>query len=181
MARQDIEFQTSDHVTLRGWLYTSDHIANKAPCVIMCPGLAGIKEMRLDSFAEHFVANLPVCCLLFDHRGWGASNALDGQARNETIPMTQCSDISDAITYASTLPQVSADKIALWGCSYSGGHVLYVGAVDKRVSLVLSQVPLASGWNSSQRALPSDLESKFNHVFAQGMTINPMMTRCTID
>jgi dienelactone hydrolase len=172
MTRQNVEFRTSDHVTLRGWLYTNDGVTGKVPCIVMCSGMAGIKEMRLDAFAEYFVAKLPVCCLLFDHRGWGESDVLAGQPRNETIPMTQCSDISDAITFASTLEQVTANKIGIWGSSYSGGHVLYVGAVDKRVKLVLSQVPMVSGWNSSERALPTDAGPIMSTAFANGMLSN---------
>ena len=42
-------------------------------------------------------------------------------------------------------------KIGLWGTSFSGGVVLFVAALDKRVSCVVSQVPFVSGHHKSLR------------------------------
>ena len=39
---------------------------------------------------------------------------------------------------------IDPDRIGIWGSSYSGGHVLVVGALDRRVRCVVSQVPLVS-------------------------------------
>jgi cephalosporin-C deacetylase-like acetyl esterase len=74
---------------------------------------------------------------VYDNRNFGES---DGEPRHEIVPTQQQSDYSDAITYAQSLDEVDADKIGIWGSSYSGGHVLIVGAVDRRVKAVLSQV-----------------------------------------
>jgi cephalosporin-C deacetylase-like acetyl esterase len=41
-------------------------------------------------------------------------------------------DYRDAITFAETLPETDVDRIGIWGSSYSGGHVLVVGAIDRR-------------------------------------------------
>ena len=54
-------------------------------------------------------------------------------------------DYRDAITFAATLPQTDPARIGVWGSSYSGGHVLVVGAIDRRVKCVVAQVPLISG------------------------------------
>lgn len=96
--------------------------------------------MDLDAFAEYFTSKLPITALVYDNRGFGASDAKEGAPRHEIIPREQQSDYSDAITYAQTLSDVDPEKIAVWGSSYSGGHVLYVGAVDRRVKAVLAQV-----------------------------------------
>ena len=80
---------------------------------------------------------MSISCLVYDNRNFGDS---DGEPRHEIIPSLQQSDYSDAITYAQSLDEVNADKIGIWGSSYSGGHVLLVGAVDRRVKAVLSQV-----------------------------------------
>ncbi|EXJ72101.1 uncharacterized protein A1O5_04605 [Cladophialophora psammophila CBS 110553] len=166
MGRENVEFKTSDRVTLRGWFYTSDSASGKAPCLVMSHGFTALKEMDLDAFAEYFVSNLPITCLVYDNRGFGDSDAAEGEPRSEIIPMTQCSDISDAITYASTRPEVNPDKIGIWGSSYSGGHVLYVGAVDRRVKAVLSQVPCVSGWDNFNRLVRPDFAVGFNATFA---------------
>jgi len=141
MARKDIEFQNSIGITLRGWLYTpTDTTEQPLPCLVMEHGFSAVKEMGLDSFGEAFVANLKLVVLIFDNRGFGASDAGAGQPRLEIIPSDQISDFSDAITYAQSLPEVDSKNVGIWGSSYSGGHVLVVAATDKRVKAVISQV-----------------------------------------
>jgi cephalosporin-C deacetylase-like acetyl esterase len=137
MPRKDIEFRTTDGVTLRGWFYSPESSSGKVPCLVMAHGWSALKEMDLDAFAEYFTSNLAISCLVYDNRNFGES---DGEPRHEIIPSQQQSDYSDAITYAQSLDEVNADKIGIWGSSYSGGHVLLVGAVDRRVKAVLSQV-----------------------------------------
>ncbi|KIW17279.1 hypothetical protein PV08_04470 [Exophiala spinifera] len=167
MGREDIEFKTSDRVTLRGWFYSSELITSpKAPCLVLSHGFSALKEMDLNTFAEHFISKLPIHCLVYDNRGFGDSDAAEGEPRYEIVPMTQCSDMSDAITYAASRSEVDADKIGIWGSSYSGGHVLYVGAVDRRVKAVLSQAPCVSGWDNFKRLVRGDFEVGFNAAFA---------------
>lgn len=137
MPFRDVEFKASDHLTLRGWFCTPSFSSGKLPCLVMAHGFAAHKEFNLGTFAEYFTSNLPVAVLAYDHRCIGAS---EGEPRREIIPALQISDYSDAITFAQSLPEIDADKIAIWGSSYSGGHVLSVGAVDRRVKAVISQM-----------------------------------------
>ncbi|RVX72007.1 hypothetical protein B0A52_04605 [Exophiala mesophila] len=142
MGRESIEFKNSDGVTLRGWFYTPDNAAaGKLPTLVLAHGFTALKEMTLDFYAESFTSALPINCLVYDHRGFGESDHVPGQPRGELVPNLQISDYSDAITYASTRPEVDADRIGIWGTSYSGGHVLTVAAIDRRVKVVLSQGP----------------------------------------
>lgn len=143
MSRKDIEFQTSDNLTLRGWLYTpltSTANKKKLPCMILVQGWAALKEFTLDKVAEAFVANLPLACLVYDHRSFGSSDTAPGQPQFEIIPSLQISDLQDAITYVQGLEHIDSSKIGIWGSSYSGGHVLHLAATDKRVKVVISQV-----------------------------------------
>ncbi|BCS16887.1 hypothetical protein ASPFODRAFT_211675 [Aspergillus luchuensis CBS 106.47] len=162
MPIRDVAFETSDHLTLRGWVFTPSSFDGKLPCVVMAHGFAAHKEFNLGSFAEYFTSNLPVAVLAYDHRCTGAS---DGEPRREIIPALQISDYSDAITFAQSLPEVAAHKIAIWGSSYSGGHVLTVGAVDRRVKAVISQVPLTSGWDTFHRINRADSIPRLNKLF----------------
>ncbi|CEL11630.1 Putative DltD N-terminal domain protein [Aspergillus calidoustus] len=129
----------------------------------MAHGFAAHKEMGLRPFAEYFTSNLRIACLAYDNRCIGAS---DGEPRREILPALQISDYSDAITFAQSLPEVDAEKIAIWGSSFSGGHVLTVGAVDRRVKAVISQVPLTSGWDTFHRLNRADLVPGLNQLFA---------------
>ena len=126
MPRQDIEFCTSDHVVLRGWLYTPSSAEGKLPCLVMSHGFTAVKEMALDHFAEEFVSKLSLACLVYDNRGFGSSDCAPGQPRYEIIPSLQISDMQDAITFAQTRDEIEPSNIGVWGTSYSAGHCLQV-------------------------------------------------------
>ena len=129
MARRDIAFD-ADGVTLRGWFYSAEGSSGPGPAVVMAHGFSAVKEMYLDSFAEVFAA-AGLNVLVFDNRCFGAS---DGEPRQEIDPWAQVRDYRNAITYLNTMPEVDPGRIGIWGSSYSGGHVLVVGAIDRRGS-----------------------------------------------
>ena len=177
MPRTDVEFQTTDGVTLRGWLYRplSSAVATELPCLVMSHGFSALKEMDLDTFADRFTSDLQISCLVYDNRGFGTSDTGPNQPRHEILPDQQMSDISDAITYAQSRDDVNASKIAIWGSSYSGGHVLRVGAIDRRVKAVLSQVPCVDGWSNFNRLVRPDFAQNMNVAFQQGLPAPPVV------
>jgi dienelactone hydrolase len=134
----------------------------------MAHGMSALKDMDMNLFAEYFTTNLPVACLGYDHRGFGDSDTKEGQPRFEIIPAQQNSDFSDAITYAQSLPDIDPDRIGIWGTSLSGGHALWVGAVDRRVKLVLCQVPMVDGWTTLCQMVRPDFVAALNKTFQDG-------------
>jgi pimeloyl-ACP methyl ester carboxylesterase len=167
MTRTDVSFQTSDGVTLRGWFFAPETRSKdqKLPCLILAHGFTCVKEMGLDEVASRLTSALPLSCLVFDFRGFGSSDTLPGQPRLEVIPSLQCSDLRDAITFAQTKEGVDKDRIGLWGYSFSGGHVLYLGAVDRRVKAVISLAPMTDGWENFLRLARPDLVQQLNQGF----------------
>lgn len=139
----------------------------------MAHGFSALKDMELESFAEYFVSELDLACLVYDHRGFGDSNTKEGQPRQEIIPAQQMSDFSDAITYAQSLNQVDLDAIGIFGSSYSGGYVLHVGAVDRRVKAVLSQAPCVDGWANFHCLIRPDFIGGLNKAFEYGAFKRP--------
>lgn len=169
MPHEDISFKTSDNVILRGWFYHPESKSSaKLPCLILSHGFSALKEMDLNTFAQYFTTHLPLTCLVYDNRGFGSSDNKEGEPRHEIIPPVQCSDISDAITYVQSREDVYDDRIGIWGSSYSGGHVLWVGAVDRRVTAVISQVPCVSGWDNFHRLIRPDFVKSLNEAFQAG-------------
>ncbi len=152
--RKEIEIN-AEGVILRGWLYTPDGLSESTPVVVMAHGFSAVKEQYLDRYAEVF-STAGFSALVFDHRNFGES---DGVPRQEIDPWQQIRDYRHAITFASMLPEIDKNRIGVWGTSYSGGHVLVVGAIDRRVKCVVSQVPTISGSASSQRRIRPDLVS----------------------
>src|SRR5208283_4782678 len=83
--------------------------------------------------------------------------ASGGEPRQHIDPWRQVSDCRDAITFVGSLPGVDKSRIGIWGSSYSGGHVLVVAAIDRRVKCVVSQVPLISGLGNTRRLIRADM------------------------
>lgn len=161
--KNDIEFKTEDGITLRGWHFIPDGGTGPFPTIVMAHGFSAVKEMYLDKFAKAF-AEAGMAAIVFDNRNFGAS---DGEIRQEIDPWIQVSDYRDAITYAETLAETDCSKIGIWGSSYSGGHVLVVAALDRRVKAVVSQVPLASGHANARRLIRADFISGLQRAFEE--------------
>lgn len=161
-SRMDVEFN-AEGATLRGWFYQPTGVTQAVPTIVMAHGFSSVKEMYLDSFADVF-AKAGFGVLVFDNRNFGASG---GEPRQEIDPWQQIRDYRHAITYVSTLPKVDANRIGIWGSSYSGGHVLVLGAIDRRVKCVVSQVPLISGNRNGQRLIRADFYKSLRANFDQ--------------
>lgn len=151
--RRDISFSTQDGLTLAGWLYLPDNTDARHPAIVMAHGFSAVKEQYLDKYGEAF-AQAGFAVLIFDNRNFGAS---EGLPRQEVDPLLQIRDYRDAISFAMTLPAIDPQRIGVWGSSYSGGHVLQVGAFDRRVKCVVAQVPDISGSMDLRLAVRPDL------------------------
>jgi fermentation-respiration switch protein FrsA (DUF1100 family) len=147
MTRDDIEFGARDGTTFAGWFYRPREESPRLPCIVMSHGFTAVIDQGLAEFAEVF-ANAGFAVLVYDQRGYGRSG---GTPRQETDPFRQMHDMRDAITFASLQQEVDRTRIGVWGASYSGGHAIVVGAVDRRVGCVVSVVPATSGFELVKR------------------------------
>ena len=140
--RQDIQF-ISEGLKCAGWFFKASGM-DKAPCVILAHGFCGVKEMRLGAYAEAF-AGAGYHALVFDYRHFGDS---EGEPRLILDIKKQHQDWRAAIRFAKGLPGVDSHRIALWGTSFSGGHVLEIAATDQDpdIAAVISQVPHMNGF-----------------------------------
>ncbi len=132
--RSDVKF-VSLGATIRGWLFQPDVI--RAPAVVMAHGFSATRAMTIDKYAEAF-CSAGFVVVLFDHRGFGAS---DGDPRQEVNPWVQTRGYLDAVEFAAALPSVDPSQIALWGDSFSGAVAFVATAIDSRVRAVVAQVP----------------------------------------
>ena len=129
----------SEGVALRGAFYpAADRAA--APVVVMAHGFSAVAE-QLAAQASAF-ARAGFAAFVFDNPGFGLSG---GFPRQEVDPVAQLRAYRDAVGYVRTLPAVDPERIALWGSSFSGGHVLQAGALDPRVACIVSKAPFVSG------------------------------------
>ncbi|CAM2759832.1 alpha/beta hydrolase [Skermania piniformis] len=140
--RLDVEIPSGQD-TLAAWLYLPDlpETAPTPPVIVMAHGLGGIRQMRLDAYAERFTA-AGYAALAFDYRHFGAST---GEPRQLLDVKLQLADWATAIAYARSRPEVDPDRVVLWGTSFGGGHVIATGARDTRVAAVIAQCPFTDG------------------------------------
>ncbi|WP_290596002.1 MULTISPECIES: alpha/beta hydrolase [unclassified Archaeoglobus] len=103
-------------------------------CIVMAHGFGAVKDALLP-YADVFKEKFDV--LLFDYRHFGKS---DGEPRQLISIKKQLEDWERAVKYAKERYR----KVALWGSSFSGGHVL-VTASKLDVDAVVSQVPFVDG------------------------------------
>lgn len=160
--RTDVEFDARG-TTLRGWLYTPDSGTGPFATVVMAHGFSALKEMDLDRYAEVFSA-AGLAALVYDNRNLGTS---DGQPRFEIDPVAQMRDYQDGVTYAESRSEVDADRIGIWGTSYTGGLVLIAAALDRRVKCVVSQVPYISGYENILQVMPLENREQFYRMVCE--------------
>lgn len=135
--REDVQFP-SDGDLISAWLYRPAG-GGPAPLLVMAHGLGGVRSMRLDAYAERFGA-AGYACLVFDYRNFGDS---EGRPRQVLDIGMQLADWAAAVAYARTLPGIDPDRIALWGTSFAGGHVIATAARLPGIAAVVGRpVPL---------------------------------------
>jgi uncharacterized protein len=151
--RRDVSFH-SQGLKLAAWYYVPRGLKadEKRPAIVMAHGFSAPKEALLQNFADRFAA-AGFVVLVFDYRYLGAS---EGEPRNQIFPHEQIEDYRNAITWTQMQKEVKAEKIGVWGTSYSGAHVLHLGAFDRRVKAVVSQVMLVDGPANAARLNRAD-------------------------
>ncbi|WP_278265770.1 alpha/beta fold hydrolase [Nocardia sp. AG03] len=152
MTRTDVTFP-SDDGTCAAWLYRPAGSAEgpARPIIVLAHGLGGVKEMRLDAFAERFAA-AGYLCLVFDYRHFGASS---GEPRQLLDIDRQLADWRAAVAYARTVEGADPDRVVVWGTSFGGGHVIITAARDQRIAAAIAQCPFTDGLASSTTMPPT--------------------------
>ncbi|MED5816019.1 alpha/beta fold hydrolase [Mycolicibacterium sp. 050232] len=119
-----------------GYLRMSDR--QPGPCVVLCTGFGGTQDTpAVVATAEAFAA-AGFHSLTFDYRGFGESS---GRPRQVVSIQGQLADIAAAVACARGLDGVDPARIALWGTSLGGGHVVTAAARDHEIAAVVAQVP----------------------------------------
>jgi hypothetical protein len=148
-ARTDVTFQ-SGKGSCAAWYYKEIDARTDAPIIVMAHGFAGVRRLRLDSYAEKF-ADAGYRVLVFDYRHFGDS---PGEPRQLLDIDQQLADWRSAVAYARSLSAAAPARIVLWGTSLGGGHVLTTAASNGDATAVIAQVPHVSGIAASRSVGP---------------------------
>ena len=147
------------------WCAAWHYPSRSGGCVVMAGGLAVTKEPGTDAFAVQFSeAGLGV--LAFDHRHLGASG---GAPRQITPVRSQLEDWRAALAFAATLPGVDPRRLAAWGFSVSGGHVLKIAAEHPALAAVVAQTPNVDGLAAARNAARHTTRSALLRLTVRGL------------
>ncbi len=138
--RSDVRFDVRG-TPVSAWLYRPEPSAGPTPCVVMGCGAAGTKDMGMEPYALRF-RDAGCAVLLFDYRHWGESG---GEPRQLMWIPYQLEDYAGAVAFARGLGGIDPARLALWGTSLSGGHVVVAAARDHGVACLLAQCPALDG------------------------------------
>jgi pimeloyl-ACP methyl ester carboxylesterase len=136
--REDAEFLSKTDAC-QAWVYRPARYGEgHTPCIVMAHGFGLTRDAGLEPYAQKF-AGAGFVVVLFDYRHFGASA---GEPRQLLSVNRQLEDWANAISFARTLNGVDTKRVALWGTSFSGGHVIVAAAKDGKIAAVSSQCPM---------------------------------------
>lgn len=141
-----VNFKSEGH-TLSGVLVLPEGAKGPVPVVVMGGGWCYVKEIVMPHYGKDIVA-AGSAVLMFDYRNFGESS---GERRQHINPWEQIEDFRSAVSYAETLPEIDPNRIGVWGISYAGGHAIAVAAIDSRVKLAVSNIPVVNGYENMRR------------------------------
>jgi len=140
----------SEGVRLVGDLYSPESLkpGERRAGIVLCHGYTGVKDIYLPDNAR-VLNEAGYVAMTFDYKGWGDSEG----PRSRLAPYSRVADVQAALTFLGTVPEVDPDRLGIYGTSYGGATVVWVGAIDRRVKCVVSVVGIGNGerWMRSVR------------------------------
>ncbi len=138
-------------VKLHGFLHRPDAASGRLPFIVQGPGWLGLADAKLyRPYHEAFTA-AGFAVLIFDYRGFGASEG----DRGTLSPAWQLDDWRNAIAYMRGRDDVDATRGAIFGSGGTGGgNAVLAAAYEPEIRATISQVPVADGrdWLHRMRA-----------------------------
>jgi dipeptidyl aminopeptidase/acylaminoacyl peptidase len=136
---EEVAFPTTDGLTLHGWFMPAKGRApGPAPTVLHVHGNTGDISNHRGVCA--FLQDAGFHVLLFDYRGFGASDDARGPLRREWL----VEDTGAAIEYLLTRGDVDHDRVAVFGYSLGAVLGLAASAERERVRAVVAYAGFAS-------------------------------------
>jgi uncharacterized protein len=140
IAREQVRFASGDS-DCAAVLMRPERARADAPCVVLAHGFGALKEGGPIRTGERFAA-AGYAALAFDYRHFGESG---GEPRQLLDIRRQHADWHAAVDFARALDGVDPARVAVWGSSFGGGHVIHVAASDTTIAAAIAQVPYADG------------------------------------
>ncbi|MGK8558009.1 alpha/beta hydrolase [Nocardia gipuzkoensis] len=111
------------------------------PVVVLVHGGGATHEMMLGQYEKWFSeAGLAVVAFDFCHLGESS-----GQPRQLVSQRRYARDVDSALDFVRSRPELDSTRIALWGTSFGGSHVVAAAARHPELSAAVVQCPVLSG------------------------------------
>ncbi|MGD9619919.1 MAG: alpha/beta hydrolase [Mycolicibacterium sp.] len=133
---REVSFEV-DGSRIAGLLYRPTDAHAPSACVVMATGFSGTMDWILPDFAKAF-ATRGLAVLTFDYRFFGRSG---GEPRQLVDSRRQREDLRGALTYIRGHRDIDENRIALWGTSLGGSHVIEIASRDPNIAAVVANVP----------------------------------------
>ncbi|TMC31329.1 MAG: peptidase S15 [Chloroflexi bacterium] len=132
----------SDGVRLHGFLHRPDQASGRRPFVVQGPGWMGLADAKLYQPYHDAFTNAGFAVLIFDYRGFGASEG----DRGTLSPAWQLEDWRNAFAYMRGRNDIDPGRGAIFGSGGTGGgNAILVAAAEPDARATISQVPVADG------------------------------------
>lgn len=165
-----VTFGTQYNMRVPAIVYQPAHLAGKVPAIVVVAGHGGDKTTWYEIYAGLLYASAGAVVVTYDPIGEGERNAHhlhDARAHDTDLPGMQSparlgglmvGDVSQAVSYALSLPQVDPRRIAVLGYSMGSFHSSLAAGLDPRIHyLVLSGGGDLDGnggsWDSSKKVM----------------------------
>ncbi len=122
-------------------VYSPDGLDPPWPTVVLANVFGAPRAWGLPRFAETF-AHEGFAAVTFDYRHLGTS---EGRPRRLVDPWRQLEDWRAVLAHVRAMPTVDVERLAIWGTSFSGGHVLAIARETPDLRAVVSMVPFVDG------------------------------------
>jgi hypothetical protein len=151
MTRRDVQIPVGGTALAASLYEPEGRGAFDGACVVLAHGFTGVRDMQLHRPAERFAA-AGLGAMVFDYRHFGDSG---GEPRQVVSIRDQYEDWDAAIAYVRRLDWVDPPRVALWGTSFCGGHVIDAGIRNPDVAAVIAQAPFFDGLSQILRTPPA--------------------------
>ena len=132
----------SEGSVLAGILRQPDDLPVPGPGIVQGPGWLGLKDAQLYLPYHEALTAAGYSVLIFDYRGFGESEGDSGLL----LPQLQLEDLINAVTYMTTRDDIDLDNLGVFGSGGTGGgNAVLLAALDTRIRVAVSQVPVADG------------------------------------
>ena len=140
---------------LAGLLHRPDDGAGRLPFLVQGPGWLGLADAKLYEPYHRAFTDAGFAVLIFDYRGFGASEG----DRGWISPAWQIEDWRNAIAYMRGRPDMDPRRAAIFGSGGTGGgNAVLAAASEPEVRATISQVPVSDGRDWLRRMRSTDDE-----------------------